>query len=168
MLFDILSATCEPFIKFDHKNEDNTCMHPMAYSQHLLKEACTDFFWYFRNFLVFSHNPCEIFQLQYVFCFGDIGENFWYVLSKGENATIMVNIIKHRGGAIGGGAKAPLKIFKKREKWKKIWGIFMHQNLSKLAFLSSLTRKYVLWKGFYHNFSTKKALSPGPPRFLRP
>ena len=31
----------------------------------------------------------------------------------------------------------------------------------KLAFLSSLTTKYVLWKGFYHDFSTKKASASG-------
>ena len=31
----------------------------------------------------------------------------------------------------------------------------------KLAFLSSLTRKYILWEGFYHDFSTKKASTSG-------
>ena len=59
----------------------------------------------------------------------------------------------YRGGAIGGkGGKSPLKISKK-EKMKK----YQASKLLKLAFLSSLTRKYVLWKGFYHDFSTKKA-----------
>ena len=33
--------------------------------------------------------------------------------------------------------------------------------LLKLAFLTSLTRTYVFWKGFYHNFSTKKASASG-------
>ena len=36
-------------------------------------------------------------------------------------------------------------------------GYFHASKLLKSAFLSSLTRKYVLWKGFYHDFSTKKA-----------
>ena len=40
-------------------------------------------------------------------------------------------------------------------------GYFHASKLLKLAFLSSLTRKYVLWKGFYHNFSTKKASASG-------
>ena len=61
-------------------------------------------------------------------------------------------------------------------------GYFHELKLLKLPFLSSLTRKYVLWKGFYHDFSTKQtsasggfapdphqgALPPGPPRFLCP
>ena len=52
-------------------------------------------------------------------------------------------------------------------------GYFHASKLLKLAFLSSLTRKYVLWKGFYHYFSTNKAstpqgASPGPPRFPCP
>ena len=38
---------------------------------------------------------------------------------------------------------------------------FQASKLLKLAFLSSLTRKYVLLKGFYHNFSTKKASALG-------
>ena len=42
-------------------------------------------------------------------------------------------------------------------------GYFHASKLLKLAFVSSLTRKYVLWKGFYHDFSTKKAsASPDP------
>ena len=74
------------------------------------------------------------------------------------------------------GGKSPLKISKKRGKRKNM-GYFHASKLLKLAFLSSLTRKYVLWKGFYHDFSTKKAsasggkapdphqgaLPPGPP-----
>ena len=92
-----------------------------------------------------------------------------------------------RGGTMG--AKAPLR-FQKRGKWKNM-GYFHASKLLKLAFLSSLMRKYVLWKGFYHDFSTKRAaasggfapwppsrgsvsgpqlgaLPPGPPRFLCP
>ena len=80
----------------------------------------------------------------------------------------------HGGGARG--AKAPPKDFKKGENEKNM-GYFHASKLLKLAFLSSLTRKYVLWKGFYHDFNTKKAsasdphkgaLPPGPPRLLRP
>ena len=75
-----------------------------------------------------------------------------------------------RGGAMGGckGAKAPLKISKKGKM--KRYDVFSGIKVIKLAFLSSLTRKYMLWKGFCHNFSTKKAsaLPPGSPRFLRP
>ena len=52
-------------------------------------------------------------------------------------------------------------------------GYFHASKVLKLAFLSFLTRKYVLWKGFYHDFSPKEAsasgaLPPGPPRFLTP
>ena len=67
---------------------------------------------------------------------------------------------RHGGGGGGGGkgAKAPLKISKK--KWKNM-GYFHASKLSKLAFLSSLMRKYVLWKGFYHDFNTKKASASG-------
>ena len=46
-------------------------------------------------------------------------------------------------------------------------GYFHASKLLKLAFLPYLTRKYVLWKGFYHDFSTKKAsagLFPLDPR----
>ena len=59
-----------------------------------------------------------------------------------------------RGCAMG----AP-KDFKKGKNEKNM-GYFHASKLLKLAFLSSLTRKYVLWKGFYHNFSTKKASAP--------
>ena len=48
------------------------------------------------------------------------------------------------------GAKANLKVSKK----KRNVGYFHASKLLKLAFLSSLTRKYMLRKGFYHNFST--------------
>ena len=66
-----------------------------------------------------------------------------------------------RDGAIGGarGVKAPLKISKKG-KMKK-YGVFSCIKVNKLAFLSSLMRKYVLWKGFYHDFSTKNASALG-------
>ena len=85
----------------------------------------------------------------------------------------------YRGGAIGGGGgQEPPKDFKKGEMKK----YFHASKLLKLTFMSSLTRKYVLWKGFYHDFSTKKASASGgfapwpPPRgsapwtpgFLRP
>ena len=35
-------------------------------------------------------------------------------------------------------------------------GYFQASKLLKLALLSSLMRKYMLWKGFYHDFSTWK------------
>ena len=44
----------------------------------------------------------------------------------------------------------------------------------KLAFLSSLIRKYMLWEGFYHDFSAKKVSASGgfapwpPPRGSAP
>ena len=70
-------------------------------------------------------------------------------------------------------------------------GYFHASKLLKLAFVSSLTRKCVFWKGFYHDFALKRlqlqgasppdphqgalpsgpllgVLPPGPPRFLRP
>ena len=53
-------------------------------------------------------------------------------------------------------------------------GYFHASKLLKLAFLSSLTRKYVLWKGGYHDFSTEKASASGgfapwpPPRGSAP
>ena len=57
-------------------------------------------------------------------------------------------------------------------------GYFHASKLLKLAFLSSLMRKYVLWKGFYQ-LSIKKAsfsapwtptggAAPWPPKVLRP
>ena len=60
----------------------------------------------------------------------------------------------------GQGGKSPPKDFKKGENKKNI-GYFHASKLLKLAFLSSLMRKYMLWKGFYHNFSTKKASASG-------
>ena len=94
-----------------------------------------------------------------------------------------------RGGAMGGGGERggqnPPKDFKKGENEKNMGYFQIHTSeLLKLAFLSSFMRKYVLWswKGFYHDFSTKKASAsggfapwppprssaPGPPRFLCP
>ena len=101
--------------------------------------------------------------------------------------------VTDRGGAMGaGGGKGekPPQRFQKRGKWKNM-GYFHALKLLKLAFLSSLTKKWVLWKGFYHDFSTKRAsasgdfapwphqgalppgsmtgaLPPGPPRWHRP
>ena len=40
-------------------------------------------------------------------------------------------------------------------------GYFHASKLLKLAFLSSLMRKYVLLEGFYHDFGTKKASASG-------
>ena len=74
---------------------------------------------------------------------------------------------RHRGGK--GGRPPPLKVSKKEKI--KIWGIF---HALKLAFLSSLIRKYMLWEGFYHDFSTKKVSASGgfapwpPPRGSAP
>ena len=69
-----------------------------------------------------------------------------------------------RGSATGGGGskegKSPPKDFKKGEI-KKDMGNFHASKLLKLAFLSSLSRKYVLWKGFYHDSITKKASASG-------
>ena len=73
-----------------------------------------------------------------------------------------------RGGTIGGqGGKSPSWRFQKRGKWKNM-GYFHASKFLKLAFLSSLMRKYVLWKGFYHNFSTKKGFSFRELRPLTP
>ena len=62
-----------------------------------------------------------------------------------------------------------------------MWGIFIRQKLLKQAFLSSWTRKYMLCKEFYHDFSTKmhqlhgaslpdpiKGLCPWTPEFNLP
>ena len=84
-----------------------------------------------------------------------------------------------RGGE-GRGAKAPIKISKKGKI--KNMGYFHASKLLKLAFLLSLTSNNMLWKGFYHDFSTNKAsasgaspsdphqgaLPPGPPRIPCP
>ena len=74
---------------------------------------------------------------------------------------------RHHGGGGGGGGQKPPKDFEKGENEKNM-GYFHASKLLKLAFLSSLTRKYMLWKGFYHDFSTKKAsalggFTPWPP-----
>ena len=63
----------------------------------------------------------------------------------------------------GQGGDRPPNGFKK----EKNMGYF---HALKLAFLSSLIRKYMLWEGFYHDFSTKKVSASGgfalwpPPR----
>ena len=77
-----------------------------------------------------------------------------------------------RGGATGGGGGAggdrPPKGFKKE---KKNMGYF---HALKLAFLSSLIRKYMLWEGLYHDFITTKVSASGgftpwtPTKGLRP
>ena len=64
------------------------------------------------------------------------------------------------GGGKGARGKSPPKDFKKGGNEKHM-GYFHASKLLKLAFLSSLTRKYVLWKGFYHDFSTQKASASG-------
>ena len=77
----------------------------------------------------------------------------------------------YRGGATGGAGGWPptLKVSKKG-KFKNM-GYF---HALKWAFLTSLIRKYMLWEGFYHNFSTKKASASGgftpwpPPRGSAP
>ena len=101
----------------------------------------------------------------------------WLMLtSEKSNEWMWKHVI--RGGAMGGGGggqgdKSPPKDFKKG-KMKKNMEYFHASKLLKLAFLSSLTRKYVLWKGFYHDFSTKKASASGgfapwpPPRGFAP
>ena len=48
-----------------------------------------------------------------------------------------------------------------------MWSIFMH-DYYQLAFLLSLTRKYMLWKSFYHDFSTWKAPASGGTKGLCP
>ena len=51
---------------------------------------------------------------------------------------------------------------------------FYASELLELAFLSSLMKKYMVWKGFYQDFSTKKASASGgfapwpPPRGSAP
>ena len=55
------------------------------------------------------------------------------------------------------GSNHPYERFQKKEKIYNM-GNF---HVSKWAFLSSLTRKYMLWEGFYHNFCTKKVLASG-------
>ena len=60
-------------------------------------------------------------------------------------------------GRLGGaeGAKAPLKVSKKKEKIEKVQYFHASNFVKIIAFLPSLRRKcYMLWKDFYHNFST--------------
>ena len=59
----------------------------------------------------------------------------------------------------GGGTISPLR-FQKREKLENT-GHFHALELLEFAFLSSLTRKYMLWEGFYLDFSTWKASASG-------
>ena len=83
------------------------------------------------------------------------------------------NYLTSRGGATGGGKggdRPPPKGFKKKKK-KENMGYF---HALKLALLSSLMRKYMLWEGFYHDFSTKRVSASGdfapwpPPRGSAP
>ena len=83
--------------------------------------------------------------------FDSLGRTF----KKSCEKSIKVNVFNVGTGAAPWGAKAPLK--GKNEKR----GYFHASKLIKLAFLSSLLRKYMLWKGFYHDFSTKKASASG-------
>ena len=57
------------------------------------------------------------------------------------------------GGVEGGSSPKGLQKKRKKEKFKNM-GYFHESVLLKWAFLSSLTRKYMLWKGFHHDFST--------------
>ena len=86
---------------------------------------------------------------------------FWGITGRGCDTTYMYI---HSGAAPWGeggkGGKSPPKDLKKGGKWKNMM-YFQASKLLKLAFLSSLTRKYVLLKGFYHDFSTKKASALG-------
>ena len=70
------------------------------------------------------------------------------------------------GAALWGGGQqgnCPLKVSKKGQNLK--YGFFHVWELLKLAFLSSLRKKYMLWEGFYKDFSTKKMSASGdfPP-----
>ena len=71
------------------------------------------------------------------------------------------------GGGRGGNWLTAPKGLQRRKKLENM-GYFHAWELSKLAPLSSLTRKYMLWEGFYHNFSTKKASASGGPFLLDP
>ena len=70
-----------------------------------------------------------------------------------------------QGRRYGGGAtgQPPPKGFKKGQNLK--YGFFHVWELLKLAFLSSFKKKYMLWEGFYKDFSTKKMSASGdfPP-----
>ena len=101
-------------------------------------------------------------------------------LNRGEDLKVEVDRFT---GVAPWGKKAPLKISKKGKikKYDVFSGIKVRP-LLKLAFLLSLTRKYMLWEGFDHNFSTKKASAsrglcpltptrgsaPWTPEFLSP
>ena len=58
-----------------------------------------------------------------------------------------------RGGAIGVAEGATPSRLKKGGGLEDV-GFFQASKLLQLALLSSLMRKYMLWKGFYHDFST--------------
>ena len=80
-----------------------------------------------------------------------------FSVNSQEGQLFFGNCGKPRGGATGGGGggggDCPPKGFKK----EKNMGYF---HALKLAFLSSLIRKYMLWEGYYHDFSTKKVSAP--------
>ena len=90
-------------------------------------------------------------------------------------APLLQIMITFRGGATGGGVgggkggDCPQRVSKKEKKLK--YGVF---SWKKIAFLSSLIRNYMLWEGFYHDFSTKKVSASGgfapwpPPRGSAP
>ena len=62
--------------------------------------------------------------------------------------------VYEQGGAMGvAEGEKPLKVSKKKEKLENV-GYLQALMLLRLAFLSSLKRKYMLWKGFYHDFRT--------------
>ena len=90
-----------------------------------------------------------------------LGSTSPYNVSMGVPPGLSLKVHSNRGGTIGGqGGKSSPKDFQKKEKLKNM-GYFHASKLLKWAFLSSLTRKYVLWKGFYHDISTKKASASG-------
>ena len=57
---------------------------------------------------------------------------------------------------MGGGGGEWVEVIGPQKEKSENMKYFHTQELSKLAFLSSLTRKYMLWEGSYHDFSTKK------------
>ena len=88
-------------------------------------------------------NTSYLFTVHYLIMMQEIKTNMNYSLSGAVPW----------GGARG--AKKTLKISKKG-KMKK-YDVFSGNKVIKIAFLSSVTRKYMLWKGFYRDFITKKA-----------
>ena len=69
----------------------------------------------------------------------------------------------------GGTGQLPPEDFKKATIRK--YEVFSCNKVIKISFLSSLTRKYLLCKGFYHYFSTKQPEASGsltPPSSLCP